>query len=71
MEVLSEYKDNVLTITLNRPEAGNSLNAALSSGLADALSRANEDPEVRVVIVTGAGEKIFCAGMDFEGIRRR
>jgi enoyl-CoA hydratase len=66
MEVLSEYKDNVLTITLNRPEAGNSLNAALSSGLADALSRANEDPEVRVVIVTGAGEKIFCAGMDLK-----
>jgi len=66
MEVLSEFKDNVLTVTLNRPEAGNSLNAALSSGLADALSRANEDPDVRVVIVTGAGEKIFCAGMDLK-----
>lgn len=66
MEVLSEFKDNILTVTLNRPEAGNSLNAALSGGLADALTRANEDPEVRVVIVTGAGEKIFCAGMDLK-----
>lgn len=66
MEVLSEFKDNILTVTLNRPEAGNSLNAALSGGLADALTRANDDPEVRVVIVTGAGEKIFCAGMDLK-----
>lgn len=66
MEVLSEFKDNILTVTLNRPEAGNSLNAALSGGLAEALTRANDDPEVRVVIVTGAGEKIFCAGMDLK-----
>jgi enoyl-CoA hydratase/crotonobetainyl-CoA hydratase len=38
----------------------------LSSGLAEALTRANDDPEVRVVVVTGAGEKIFCAGMDLK-----
>jgi enoyl-CoA hydratase len=66
MEVLSDFSNNILTVTLNRPEAGNSLNAALSSGLNDALTRANDDPEVRVVVITGAGEKIFCAGMDLK-----
>lgn len=66
MEVLSDFSNNILTVTLNRPEAGNSLNAALSLGLAEALTRANEDPEVRVVVITGAGEKIFCAGMDLK-----
>jgi enoyl-CoA hydratase/carnithine racemase len=66
MEVLSELTNNVLVITLNRPEAGNALNGALSEGLSNALTEAAENDDVRTIVVTGAGEKIFCAGMDLK-----
>lgn len=66
MSVITEIKDNVLTVTLNRPEAGNALNGELGQAILDALASAAEDPEVRAVILTGAGEKIFCAGMDLK-----
>lgn len=66
MEVLSELTNNVLVIKLNRPEAGNSLNGALSEGLSNALTEAAENDDVRAIVVTGAGEKIFCAGMDLK-----
>ncbi|MFM9083000.1 MAG: enoyl-CoA hydratase-related protein [Actinomycetota bacterium] len=66
MEVLTEFADNVLVVTLNRPEAGNSLNGALSSALHAALTDAGDNPEVRAIILTGAGEKTFCAGMDLK-----
>lgn len=65
MAVDTEFKDNVLTITINRPEAGNALNAEVGEGLIAAFKRA-EDDDVRAVILTGAGEKIFCAGMDLK-----
>ena len=63
MEILTDLTNNILLITLNRPEAGNSLNAALSEGLSNALTDAATNPEVRAIVITGAGEKIFCAGM--------
>jgi enoyl-CoA hydratase/crotonobetainyl-CoA hydratase len=66
MEVLSELTNNVLVVTLNRPEAGNALNGALSEGLSNALTEAAENEDVRAIVVTGAGEKIFCAGMDLK-----
>jgi enoyl-CoA hydratase len=66
MEVLTEITNNVLVVTLNRPEAGNALNGALSEGLSNALSEAEQNPEVRAIVITGAGEKIFCAGMDLK-----
>ena len=66
MEVLTEITNNVLVVTLNRPEAGNALNGALSEGLSNALSDAEQNPEVRAIVITGAGEKIFCAGMDLK-----
>ena len=66
MEVLSEITNNVLVITLNRPEAGNALNGALSEGLSNALTDAASNDDIRAIVVTGAGEKIFCAGMDLK-----
>lgn len=66
MEVLTEITNNVLVVTLNRPEAGNALNGALSEGLSNALSEAEQNPEVRAIVITGTGEKIFCAGMDLK-----
>lgn len=66
MEILTELRDGSLIVTLNRPEAGNSLNPALGKLLVEAIERAVSDDDVRSVIVTGAGEKIFCAGMDLK-----
>ncbi|WP_349428859.1 enoyl-CoA hydratase-related protein [Microbacterium sp. LWS13-1.2] len=62
--VLSEFVDDgVLLITLNRPERKNAVTDALRSGFAEAIRRADADPAVRVVAVTGAGDA-FCAGAD-------
>lgn len=66
MSVITELRDGALVVTLNRPEAGNSLNQALGQGLVDAMTRAADDVQVRTVVVTGAGEKVFCAGMDLK-----
>ena len=66
MSVTAELTNGVLVVTINRPEAGNSLNPAVGKGLVDALGDAAENPEVRTVVITGAGEKIFCAGMDLK-----
>ena len=68
--VLTERRGNVLLITLNRPEARNAVNAAVSTGLGDALHEAQHDAEVRAVVVTGAGQS-FCAGADLKAISRR
>lgn len=67
---LAERHGNVMVITLNRPEARNAVNAAVSTALGDALAQAQQDPEVRAVVVTGAGES-FCAGADLKAISRR
>jgi len=66
MSVLTEIRDGVMILTLNRPEAGNSLNPEVGAGIVAAMDEANSNPDVRTVIVTGAGEKIFCAGMDLK-----
>ena len=66
MAVVAELHDGALVLTLNRPEAGNSLNGAVGQGLVDALTDAATNPEVRTIIITGAGEKVFCAGMDLK-----
>jgi E-phenylitaconyl-CoA hydratase len=66
MGVLYEVADRVATVTLNRPEALNSLDPESLDELNDAFQRANADPEVRVVILTGAGGKAFCTGSDLK-----
>ena len=66
MSLIAELKDGALVLTINRPEAGNALNGAVGQGLVDAMKNAADDPAVRTVIITGAGEKIFCAGMDLK-----
>ena len=67
---LVERRGNVALITINRPEARNAVNAAVSIAVGDALHAAQEDPEVRAVVITGAGES-FCAGADLKAIARR
>jgi crotonobetainyl-CoA hydratase len=68
---LVERRGNVALITLNRPEARNAINQAVSTALGDALHEAQLDPEVRAVVITGAGDKSFCAGADLKAISRR
>ena len=62
--VLTERKGHVLLLTMNRPERHHALNRALTSRLAQAMEEAEQDGEVRVVILTGSGTKAFCAGAD-------
>lgn len=64
-EVLTEVRDGVLIITLNRPEAKNAANRALSEGVAAALDRLDAEDSLRVGIITGAGGT-FCSGMDLK-----
>lgn len=66
MGVVTELHDGALVLTINRPNAANSLNPEVGQGLVDAFDDAEGDPEVRSVIVTGAGDKIFSAGMDLK-----
>jgi crotonobetainyl-CoA hydratase len=61
---------HVLVITLNRPEAMNSVNAELSLGVGEALEEAERDAEIRAVVVTGAGDRAFCAGADLKALSR-
>jgi crotonobetainyl-CoA hydratase len=68
---LTDPRGNVLVITINRPEARNAVNGAVSTGVGDALEQAQNDDEVRAVVITGAGDKSFCAGADLKAISRR
>lgn len=68
---LTERRGNVLVITINRPEARNAVNGAVSTAVGDALDQAQNDAEVRAVVITGAGDKSFCAGADLKAIARR
>jgi enoyl-CoA hydratase/carnithine racemase len=63
-EVLFEQDGHVATIVLNRPAKLNAVTPAMAARLIGLVARCNADPEVRVVILTGAGEKAFCAGSD-------
>jgi enoyl-CoA hydratase len=63
--ILTETRDGVLIITINRPEARNAVNGGVATGMAAALDRLDGDDELRVGIVTGAGG-YFSAGMDLK-----
>ncbi|MUL78074.1 crotonase/enoyl-CoA hydratase family protein [Mycobacterium sp. CBMA226] len=67
---LSERRGNVLLITINRPDARNAVNQAVSIGVGDALQAAQDDPEIRAVVITGSGDKSFCAGADLKALSR-
>ncbi len=62
-EILYSVADGIATITLNRPDRMNAMLPGMGELYADLLQRADADPDVRVIVVTGAG-KGFCAGAD-------
>lgn len=67
--LLYDVSDGVATITINRPERRNALSWTVMSELRVAFEEAKADGDVRVVTLTGAGDKAFCAGADLTGMR--
>jgi methylglutaconyl-CoA hydratase len=65
--VLTAKSGHVLTITINRPDKRNAMNAGVVAGIAAGWRAAHEDPDIRVIVLTGAGDKAFCAGADLGG----
>src|SRR5262249_55129839 len=64
-DLLYEKKDNVATITLNRPERLNAISFEMLELLTEKLSEAETDGDVRVIVITGAGRG-FCSGLDLK-----
>jgi enoyl-CoA hydratase len=64
VSVLIDQRDAVLVITINRPEVRNALDAETMAGIGEALVAAETDDSVGAVVLTGAGDRSFCAGMD-------
>ena len=66
MLLVEKPRDGVAVVTLNRPEAMNALSKALRAALSQAITELDQDPDVRVIILTGAGERAFTAGLDLK-----
>lgn len=64
--LLYSISNNVLTITLNRPEVYNALNEQMKKEINEALKEAEKDPAVRSLVLRGAGDKAFCSGQDLK-----
>jgi enoyl-CoA hydratase/carnithine racemase len=66
-QILYDVNEGVATVTLNRPEQRNAISAQMLEEMVDAMSTVRRDDEIRAVVLTGAGEKVFCAGADLGG----
>lgn len=68
--VLVSRDGHVMVITLNRPQVRNAIDLNTAVALGDALQAADRDPEIRAIIITGAGTQAFCAGADLKAVAR-
>src|SRR5919202_962067 len=64
--LLYEVRNHIAYVTLNRPEVMNAISFQMTREIIDVSERVSADPAVRVVIVTGAGERAFCTGLDLK-----
>ena len=64
--VVCEKRGQAFWITINRPDKRNALNADVIAGIGKGYRDAHDDREVRVIVLTGAGDKAFCAGADLQ-----
>ncbi|WP_346297283.1 enoyl-CoA hydratase/isomerase family protein [Rhodopseudomonas sp. P1] len=64
--VIIEKRESALWITINRPDKRNAINAGVVEGITSGWKQAHDDAEVRVIVLTGAGDKAFCAGADLQ-----
>lgn len=69
-KILTQLKARVLTLTLNRPEALNSIDLQLAIELCDIAEKAKDNSEIGAIIITGAGDKAFCAGGDLAAFQK-
>lgn len=67
-QVLYETRNASAWVTINRPDQRNALNPAVIEGLLDALERSAADDSIRSMVLTGAGDRAFCAGADLGGM---
>ena len=70
-EATFEVADHIATITLNRPHRANALTPELMTWFRDTWRRIDDDPDIRCVIITGAGARHFCVGADLVGVSER
>jgi len=63
-----QVAEHVMQVTINRPEARNAVNGEVASGIERAVFDTEKDPNIWVVILTGAGDKAFCAGADLKAV---
>ncbi|MBM3166686.1 MAG: crotonase [Chloroflexi bacterium] len=63
--ITTEVKDKIATVTLSREDRRNAISPTMISELLDALNEYDGDPNAQVIVLTGAGSKVFCAGADF------
>lgn len=68
-DLLRERRGPVLWLTINREERRNAMSHAVLQGIADAIDGAQADRSVRAIVVTGAGQKAFCAGADLQSAK--
>jgi crotonobetainyl-CoA hydratase len=68
--VIVDRRGHTLLLVLNRPAARNGATAEMASLVGDALHAAEADRSIRAVVLTGAGERSFCAGADLAGVAR-
>lgn len=69
MGLQSTHEGPVTVLTINRPDRANAIDLDTALALSTAFDQLADDPAVRVVILTGAGERVFCAGMDLGAVR--
>ena len=62
--LLVERRSGLLWLTLHRPDKANALTVSMVEGLTTLMQQAIEDPEIQAVLLTGSGERVFCAGVD-------
>src|SRR5690606_15311039 len=70
MVAITQPAAHVALVTIDRPDARNAINVAVAIGLQEAIATLEDDPRVRVVVLTGAGGKVFCAGADLKEVSR-
>src|SRR6478735_4692113 len=64
--VMLEKRGQAFWITINRPEKRNAINGDVVAGIAKGYREAHDDRDVRVIVLTGVGDKAFCAGADLQ-----
>jgi enoyl-CoA hydratase/carnithine racemase len=69
-DLLVEQRDGIATLTLNRPQSHNAINMGMYTALPDLVAGLDKDPEVKVIVVRGAGEKSFASGADITEFER-